>query len=213
MNIALILSSGVGSRVGANIPKQYLMINNKEVISYVIDTVKATKKIDKIIIVATPPYTDIIKEKYNMETTEGGNTRNESFRKGVDYIKKNYSCDRLLVVDAVRPFLTSDYLDSLVSRIEEGYDISVTTSKITNSLCSKDFHICDRDRYFLTASPMGFEFNILDKYLDGNSTLVEVLHMMPENLKIYYDYSFRRNFKLTYQEDLDFFEFLINKEK
>lgn len=34
MNIAIILSGGVGSRMGLNIPKQYVMVNNRPVVSY-----------------------------------------------------------------------------------------------------------------------------------------------------------------------------------
>ena len=37
MNIALILSGGVGSRLAADIPKQYLKVNNRTIISYCLE--------------------------------------------------------------------------------------------------------------------------------------------------------------------------------
>ena len=38
MNIALILSGGTGTRLGADIPKQYIKVGGKMIISYRIDT-------------------------------------------------------------------------------------------------------------------------------------------------------------------------------
>ena len=38
MNIAIILSGGVGSRMGTNIPKQYIEINGKPVLWYSLKT-------------------------------------------------------------------------------------------------------------------------------------------------------------------------------
>lgn len=38
MNIAIILSGGVGSRMGLNIPKQYVMVNKRPVVSYCLQT-------------------------------------------------------------------------------------------------------------------------------------------------------------------------------
>lgn len=39
-NIGIILSGGVGNRFGATIPKQYQLINGKQVIAYVVDAFK-----------------------------------------------------------------------------------------------------------------------------------------------------------------------------
>lgn len=212
MNIALILSSGVGARFGSNIPKQYLPLNGKEVISYVIDAVKAAKKIDKIIVVAHYPYIESINKSYGLETVEGGDSRNQSLRNGVDYIKKNYKCTNIIVLDAVRPLISSELIDFYISKLEE-YSICVTASKITDSLNCLDFHICDRDRYYLTASPMSFKFNELDTYLKADSKLVEVLQMYPEQTKVYLNFDFKTNFKVTYKEDIKFIEAYLNISK
>lgn len=215
MNIALILSSGVGSRFGSNMPKQYLNILGKEAISYVIDAARNSKKVDKIIIVAHEPYKTILKEKYGIETVEGGDTRNRSFRNGVDYVKANYDCKNLIVLDAVRPFVTGEMIDFYLDKLED-YNICVTTKKITDSLCCLDTHTCDRERYYMTSSPMSFRFDELDKYLQADSQLIEVMQMYPENIKVYCNYDFKNNFKLTYAEDLDFIETymkVMNKKK
>ena len=52
MNIALILSGGTGQRLGADLPKQYIEVGKKPVISYCIETLSAHAMIDGIQIVA-----------------------------------------------------------------------------------------------------------------------------------------------------------------
>ena len=54
MNIALILSGGVGKRFAANLPKQYNLINEKPVIDYVIEACMKSKLTDKVIVVCDP---------------------------------------------------------------------------------------------------------------------------------------------------------------
>ena len=52
MNTALILSGGTGTRLGADIPKQYLMAGGKPLIAYCIETLSMHDMIDTIWIVA-----------------------------------------------------------------------------------------------------------------------------------------------------------------
>ncbi len=209
MNIALILSSGIGERFGQNIPKQYYSLNGKKVIEYVIDTAKKSSKIDKVLIVASGHYCQSLKEEYNVETIEGGSTRNKSLKNGLNYIRNNYECNKLVILDAVRPFVTSDLINFYADKIGE-YDVTVTAGKITDSLNCVDMPTCDRDKYFTTASPMAFDFDFLYKYLDENSCLVEVLQMLPEDTKTYYHFDFRENYKVTYPEDIELLEAIIH---
>ncbi len=210
MNVALILSSGIGQRLGSTIPKQYLKICGKMVVSYVIEAALKAQKLDKIIVVAHHPFIEDLQQEYpNLIYVEGGDTRNKSLRNGVDFIKENYQCESVIVLDAVRPFVTGELIDKYLDIIKSGYDICVTTSKITDSLNCLDMKTCDRDRYFLTASPMSFEFSKLEKNLDRDSKIVEVLQMYPSNTKVYYYYDFKENYKLTYLEDLDFLECMM----
>ena len=50
MNIAIILSGGVGTRMNTNIPKQYLLVNEKPIINYSIEKFLANPSIDEIVI-------------------------------------------------------------------------------------------------------------------------------------------------------------------
>ena len=52
MNIALILSGGTGLRLGADIPKQYIEVGGRPVISYCVETMSMNDKVDALQIVA-----------------------------------------------------------------------------------------------------------------------------------------------------------------
>jgi len=63
MNIALILSGGTGTRLGADIPKQYIEVNGKAIISYCLETLFVHPGIDGVQIVADPAWQqEILKE-------------------------------------------------------------------------------------------------------------------------------------------------------
>lgn len=54
MNIAMIMSGGVGRRFGSVIPKQYNLIKGKAVIDYVIQACKQSSLTDAIVVVCDP---------------------------------------------------------------------------------------------------------------------------------------------------------------
>lgn len=62
MNVALILSGGTGSRMGLDIPKQYVKVNGKPVIVYTLEKFERCKKIDKIFITADTYFRDDIEK-------------------------------------------------------------------------------------------------------------------------------------------------------
>lgn len=51
MNYAVLLSSGVGTRLGLDIPKQYYEVNNKPIIRYVIETLEKSDVVDAIVLI------------------------------------------------------------------------------------------------------------------------------------------------------------------
>lgn len=64
MNIAVVLSGGVGTRLGSDIPKQYLLIQNRPLIAYSLDVFLQLEEIDAIQIVADQAWRDYILNYY-----------------------------------------------------------------------------------------------------------------------------------------------------
>ena len=62
MNIALVLAGGTGNRVGADVPKQYIEVADKPVISYCMETLTAHDGIDAVQIVADVMWQEYIRK-------------------------------------------------------------------------------------------------------------------------------------------------------
>jgi 2-C-methyl-D-erythritol 4-phosphate cytidylyltransferase len=208
MNIALILSAGVGKRFDDDLPKQYQLLNQKQVIAYVIDTAKNTHLIDKLIVVSHESYCDSLASQYDVEVIKGGDNRNKSIKNGLDHIYNNYDCKKIVILDAVRPFIRSELLTTYMQLLDI-YDVIATAKKITDSLSSYDFHIVDRDRYFLLSSPEAFRFDLLYYYLDGASPLMEITQQLPEGTNMYLYFEYVNDLKITYKHDLHLAQLML----
>lgn len=209
MNVALILSGGLGERFGGETPKQYQMLAGKWVIAYTIEALKTSAKIDKIIAVVSDHYLAVLREKYKIESVSGGNSRNESLWNGLEYINEKYpNCDRVLINEAARPFITPELVDRYVSLLEE-YDAVITTKHITDSLGKENYHITDRSQYYLIQAPEAFRFRLLYNHFRAESPITATVQQLPPGSKVYRNFDFRDNIKITYPEDLDLVEFLM----
>ena len=87
MNVAIILAGGVGSRVGADRPKQFIEVFGKPVIVYTVEAFQNHPEIDAVEIVCIKSHIEYMKElkqTYGLNKikwiTEGGKTFQESER-------------------------------------------------------------------------------------------------------------------------------------
>ena len=81
MNTVLMLAGGVGTRMGANIPKQFIKIKGKPIIAYTLDIMEKNVNIDAVEIVCVHGFEDLIEsiiEEYGFKKVkwicEGGPT-------------------------------------------------------------------------------------------------------------------------------------------
>ena len=144
MNIALVLSGGMGTRLGSDIPKQYIKVNNKMIISYCLETLFNNDNIDYIQIVADKIWHGEIKQELSriydvghMQTgqqestasskfnskfkgfSEPGANRQLSIYNGLSDIKKYAADDSFVLIhDAARPLLKNELIDACFEAVE-----------------------------------------------------------------------------------------------
>ena len=126
MNIALILSGGTGTRLGSDIPKQYIKVNNKMIIGYCLETLIDNDNIDYIQIVADEAWhSEIEKESVNPKFkgfSKPGANRQLSIYNGLTDIKKYADDDSFVLIhDAARPFLTGELINACFEAVH-GHD-------------------------------------------------------------------------------------------
>jgi 2-C-methyl-D-erythritol 4-phosphate cytidylyltransferase len=128
MNIALLLSGGTGSRLGADIPKQYIEVEGKMILSYCLETIGLHNYIDAIQIVADPAWQDCIRESAaGQEWSDKlrgfsvpGNTRQLSILNGLQDIRGYAGAeDIVLIHDAARPCLKQETITACIDAAKE----------------------------------------------------------------------------------------------
>ena len=192
MNIALILSGGTGTRLGANIPKQYLEVKNRMIITYCIDMFNSNKNVDGIWIVAArdwilPILDNLSANNIPLDKILGfsnpGDNRQLSILNGLndirayiqDTINDLYIFDENVVIihDAARPNLSSDFVDKCLDAIE-GHDGVMPVLPMKDTVyISEDgatvSGLLNRSTVFAGQAP---ELYRLDKYIDANNKLL-----------------------------------------
>jgi len=207
MNIAVILSGGSGVRFGSDTPKQYHLLQYKEIIGYVFDAINQSKATDKTLIVSERNL------KYKADYTQGGQTHNESVANALTHIKNEYpTCTKILFADAARPLLTSEVVDNYFNILND-HDAVITTQYITDSLGKSGERFVDRSDYFLIQKPEAFRFEPLIDYFDIKSPKTAIVQHLPDNANVYNYFDFGNNIKITYPGDIELAaQFMISRK-
>lgn len=183
MNIAIILAGGTGTRMGTDIPKQYLQVNDRPIISYCVETISKCNRIDKIVIVAADEWKKFIEnsvlrydvcKKFAGFSNPGENRQLSIFNALSDIEKDNQDKECYVVIhDAARPYLTTENLSQYIEAAE-GHDgvLPVLPMKDTvyRSVDGKSITgLVNRSEVFAGQAPEVFAFT---KYLEANKKLL-----------------------------------------
>lgn len=187
MNIALILSGGTGTRLGGEVPKQYIDCVGRMMITRCLEVVFAHEALDVVQIVAAETWRDTIEREMErfifarnaslrdkfFGFSAPGETRQLSILSGLRDISRQAEDDDVVMVhDAARP-LVSDRLISDCLAALEGHDgvLPVLPMKDTVYLSrdgKKVSKLLPRSEIFAGQAP---EFFRLGKYLQANESL------------------------------------------
>lgn len=129
----VLLSGGVGKRMQLDIPKQFLLLGGKPIFIHVLEKIDMIREIQEIIIPCPEDFvsrTEQIIADYQFSTPIhciiGGESRQESVYKGL----KEVMFEKVIIHEAVRPFVTSYEFRTLIQEINEnaifGLDIPFT---------------------------------------------------------------------------------------
>ncbi len=226
MNIAVILSSGTGSRIkSSKIPKQFIDINNKPIIGHTIDRFITNKQIDKVIIACHPEWIIFLNNYLKNNLTnindiyvvKGGATRNDSIANAISFLKNEIKCkdsDNILIHDAVRIFVTDRIILENIEKMKD-YDAVDTIVPSIDTIVQIDDkqailkNVPDRKYLCNGQTPQTFKFKLLaDLYLkqkaeDTSDSFKLLLNFYP-NAKIGIVWGDYENFKITSDWDLDY---------
>lgn len=229
MNTAVILAGGVGSRMGVDRPKQYLVVEDKPIIVYCLEIFEKHNNIDKIVIVVSDEWKDYVienVEKYNISKVCGyapaGRTRQHSIFNGLKCTEENASdTDVVIVHDAARPLVSDKIIDDCITGATEDDGAMPVISVKDTIYQSKDGKSIDkllkRSELFAGQAPESFDFK---KYLDIHKSVSDdEIAATAGSSEIAYRHGMKvrlvegseRNFKITTIEDLETFETIVKE--
>lgn len=226
MNVAVILAGGVGNRLGASIPKQFIDVFGKPILAYTIEKFQECIEIDAIEVVCHPSWKDYLSEmidKYAFNkvrwVAEGGKTFQESVLNGIFNLEHKLSEDDIVLVHfGASPFVEENIiLDAIRVCKEKGNAISTTPFYLLAGIKddeTKSSTWIDRDTIAVMNSPHAFRYGfVLSLYRDAieSGVINEVephtttlMQHMGET--VYFSAGSQMNIKITTKEDVDLFE-------
>ena len=123
MITALLTAAGTGTRMGQDIPKQFLHVNNKPIIIYTMEVFENDPNIDGIVVVTLEAWVEVVRayaKQFNItklkDIVVGGNTGQESIANGIHSIVNFAGNDStVLIHDGNRPLVSSEIISSAVA--------------------------------------------------------------------------------------------------
>lgn len=221
----IIVAAGSGSRLGATIPKAFVELNNKAMLSYSLELFESCDYVNNVIVVVPRDYIEKTKELIKTDglvkvsaIVPGGKERNDSVANGFEHLHPG--ADYVLIHDAARPLLTQKVVNSVIEALQS-YKASfpavpaVDTIKVVNKDNMEVLQTLDRSKLFCVQTPQAFSVDMIPILLKKASEtgLAYDEAMLLEGVcpikVVDGDYE---NFKITGKSDLAYAEFLLKKE-
>ena len=218
--IALILSGGVGSRMGGSLPKQYIEVNGRMIVSRCIDRILECGRISGHWIAAEKSWQEAIAESVPergriLGFSEPGQNRALSILGGLQGIQKHCPADTVVLVhDAVRPLVSRAVLEACIEACRT-HDGAMPVLPMTDTVYYSDAsgscveQLLDRSRIYAGQAPEAFR---LGKYLEATESLLpeKILSIngstepaILAGMDIAMIPGDKGNFKITTREDLE----------
>ena len=225
---AVIIAGGVGSRMGADVPKQFVEVYGRPVVGYTLESFQRHPDVDEIVVVCIEGWEDVVQgyaERHNITKLSGivpgGAMVQESIRNGVFALEGKAAPDDIVIVhDSVRPMVDRDVLADVVAKARE------TGAAVTAMPYNEQIFVVDENNPTVTSAyvrretirrvstPQAYRFDLLKSAyeeafarhvgIDGshytNTMMVELGHTL--TLAKGSD----RNIKLTTPGDLEVFK-------
>lgn len=221
--IAVVPAAGIGSRMQADKPKQYLTIQGKTILEHTLSILLSYSPISEIIVAVAEndPYLSqlSILNSEKIRLVNGGETRADSVLNGLKAIETPQTT-WVLVHDAARPCLTHSDLDKLLKIQDDNGAILALPATDTIKKSDGNSQISateDRNFIWLAQTPQFFKANLLINALEnaakqGYSVTDEASAMELTGFRPHLVAGRSDNIKVTRPEDLALVEFYLSRK-
>ena len=224
MNYVIIIAGGVGSRLGAPVPKQFIEVLGKPVIAYTMEHFQKHPEIDCIELVCVDGFQEHLRdiaEKYGItkvfKIVKGGSEYERSIMNGVAGLGGIANPDDVVMIHwAASPFLSEEIItDNIRVCREKGNAITASYSYLlygtNDGECAKK--AINRDTFLTLSAPQSFLYKVItdiykqveEKNLFNYVEAHTPAFMAELGIPIFFSKGSHANIKITTKEDIDLF--------
>ncbi len=222
---AVVPAAGVGKRMKANKPKQYLALKDKTVLEHTLDCLISSDLFEKISIAITetdPYWPELAISKHDkIVTAAGGKERADSVLSALTALEHHAQADDWVFVhDAARPCITIADMILLLETLKNdpvGGILALPSHDTLKQVNQFDIEkTIDRSIVWKALTPQMFRFGLLKSALEksiGNKTVTDeasALELENQTVKVVEGRS--DNIKITRPEDLALAEFYMDNQ-
>ena len=173
----IVAAGGSGSRMGSDIPKQYLMVRDKPLLYYTLEAFEDSC-VDGVSVAVSKDWmpfvvSDIV-DKFHLNKVirvcEGGSERHISVYHALDDLSDVAAEDDIVLIqDGARPFVTAELISKIAAGVQEfGAAVAAVPAKDTIKIADADGFVAattERARTWQIQTPQGFYYGeILKAY-------------------------------------------------
>lgn len=227
MNIALVIAGGSGRRMGQDIPKQFLTVNEKPVIVYTLEAFQRHPQINAIAVVCIEGWEQILwayGKQFNITKLKymvaGGRNGQGSIRNGLYELEKHCGPeDIVLIHDAIRPLVSQEIITDCIATTKR-HGCAIATVPCAEAMMQTEDGVCStgsypRDRLRRTQTPQGFYLGkICDLHRRAlergiTNSVASCTLMIEMGEQVWFSAGSEKNIKLTTVEDIEIFKALL----
>ena len=209
MNVALLTAAGNGVRMGQDIPKQFIHVNNKPIIIHTMEAFQRHPSIDAIIVVTLPAWMDVLRayaSQFNITklrwVVPGGETGQESIFNGLQALKSELLEDTIVLVhDGNRCFVSSEIISDSLATFHR-YGCSVAAIQLFRTQTPHTYTLKKLIWAYGEAQKRG---------ITGSVAPCTLMRELGET--IYFSHGSEKNLKITTKDDLELFKCYLKMEK
>ena len=230
---AIVPAAGLGTRMGADLPKQFLELDGVPLIVFTLRRLAACSAITDFFI---PTRADDIVALEDMvakaesgrppRVLHGGDTRQQSVANALTQVDS--STEIVLVHDAVRPFVTLAQIDRVIAEARSrgaailGIPAIDTLKEVKRATLPEDMALITatipRERIVLAQTPQAFTYALLrDAFRkaqqDGVTASDEAALVERLGHDVFVVLGSERNIKITRPSDMDLARFYLEQER
>lgn len=232
MVVALLTAAGTGSRMGQDIPKQFMHVENKPIIIHTMEAFQNHPGIEAIMVVTLPSWIDVLKayaNQFNITKLKwviaGGSTGQESIKNGLKKLRGELDEDDIIMVhDGNRCMVSSEIISNSLATFKARGSAVAAIPCVEAVFRSGDDGVSStvsipREQLFRTQTPHTYTLGKLIwaheeaekrniKNTAASCTLMQELGEI-----VYFSKGSEENIKITTVDDIMIFKALLHTKK